>query len=355
MDPVAHTLFGATLAEIGLKRISRYSAATLVIGSNLPDIDGVSMLWGMDTSLYFRRGWTHGILAFVILPLLLAGVFWLWHRWRGGGVGVPEFRIWKVLGLSYLAVLSHPALDWLNTYGVRLLMPFDDRWFYGDTLFIVDPWFWLLMVVAVVLAHSSSVPVAAGWGLLAVFSTALIVFSGVVSMPVKVMWMTGLAGIVVLRSIKPDTELTKYIARGCVLSLAVYISAVYWLARSAETAVAERFSSPQISQANPVPGVSFAHRIVMVYERMYRIVRPDGSTIELERREPDRVVQAAFSDPSVRGFTIWMRYPYWEVTEVGDGWTVTLYDLRYSEPGQPPIGIGQVNVFVPHHAVSGSR
>jgi inner membrane protein len=36
-------------------------------------------------------------------------------------------------------------LDWLNTYGVRLLMPFSGHWFYGDTLFIIDPWVWLLL------------------------------------------------------------------------------------------------------------------------------------------------------------------------------------------------------------------
>ena len=33
----------------------------------------------------------------------------------------------------------------LNSYGVRLLMPFSDRWFYGDALYIVDPWLYLLL------------------------------------------------------------------------------------------------------------------------------------------------------------------------------------------------------------------
>ena len=31
----------------------------------------------------------------------------------------------------------------MNSYGVRLLMPFSDRWFYGDALYIVDPWLYL--------------------------------------------------------------------------------------------------------------------------------------------------------------------------------------------------------------------
>ncbi len=30
-------------------------------------------------------------------------------------------------------------------YGIRLLAPFSQRWFYGDALFIVDPWLWLVL------------------------------------------------------------------------------------------------------------------------------------------------------------------------------------------------------------------
>src|SRR5690606_3813474 len=45
--------------------------------------------------------------------------------------------------LSLIACLSHPALDWLNNYGVRLLEPFSSRWFNGDVLFIINLWLWL--------------------------------------------------------------------------------------------------------------------------------------------------------------------------------------------------------------------
>ena len=36
-------------------------------------------------------------------------------------------------------------MDFLNSYGVRLLMPFSGRWFYGDALYIVDPWLYLAL------------------------------------------------------------------------------------------------------------------------------------------------------------------------------------------------------------------
>src|SRR6188474_2610265 len=107
MDPLAHTLLGATLAESGLKRRSRYATATLLIGANLPDIDAVANFWGADAALHSRRGVTHGVLAMVALPLMLAAVVWLWHRWRGStaaAVDAPHFRPRAIAALAFLSV-----------------------------------------------------------------------------------------------------------------------------------------------------------------------------------------------------------------------------------------------------------
>ena len=41
------------------------------------------------------------------------------------------------------------ALDLLNPYGLRVLAPFDWQWFYGDALFIIDPWLWITLGVGV--------------------------------------------------------------------------------------------------------------------------------------------------------------------------------------------------------------
>src|SRR5690606_34929632 len=136
MDPLAHTLFGAALAESGLKHHTRYATATLLVGANLPDLDVVAGLWGSDFELYARRGHTHGILAMLVLPLLLTGAMLLWQRWRAGhprapaathASASPPLNPRAILLLSCIALLSHPLLDWMNTYGVRLLMPFDGR------------------------------------------------------------------------------------------------------------------------------------------------------------------------------------------------------------------------------------
>lgn len=347
MDPIAHTLVGATLAEVGLKKVSRYATATLIIGANLPDIDVVANFWGSDTALLFRRGWSHGILALVLLPILLTGAVWLWHRWRGRfNSEAPPLRLGVILALSYIATLSHPFLDWLNTYGVRLLMPFDERWFYGDTLFIIDPWLWLLTAAAVVMARSGTRRAIGGWLLLAALTSAVVLLTELTPLAVKIGWCLGIAVIVLLRWRTELAKLSFTFARFSFGILVVYICAAYGLARMAETAVAAAYPGAEQTQANPSPGNPAAHRVVLVYPDFYRIIKANGKKIEVPRQQPNAIVQKALADETVRGFVNWMRFPYWEIEETDTSWVVTIGDLRYTSPDEPPRGIGLTEVEV---------
>jgi len=150
VDNLTHSLTGALLGQAGLKRKTGLAMPALIIGANLPDVDAACFFWldGME-HLGFRRGITHGPPAWVLLPLVLAGLLYGYDRWQTKRGKRPEGRLPVHFGwlyaLSFIACLSHPALDWLNTYGIRLLEPFSSQWFYGDTLFIIDIWLWLGM------------------------------------------------------------------------------------------------------------------------------------------------------------------------------------------------------------------
>src|SRR5262245_42870349 len=156
MDNLCHTLVGAALGEAGLKRRTRFGNATLMIASNLPDID-VLVFATSTPAVAFRRGWTHGILADLLLPPLLTGILMLIASRRrsrhSNGPADPLPPPSELLLLSYIGVLLHVLLDLLNNYGVRLLMPFSQRWFYGDVLFIIDPWLWMALGGGVWLAR----------------------------------------------------------------------------------------------------------------------------------------------------------------------------------------------------------
>jgi len=112
----------------------------------------LASFWGPAADLAFRRGWTHGILALVLWPFVLTGAMVLLDRGtrRVRRASLPSGLVpGQVLLLSSIAILSHPILDTLNTYGMRWLMPFNGRWFYGDTLFIVDPWVWIALALGI--------------------------------------------------------------------------------------------------------------------------------------------------------------------------------------------------------------
>ena len=153
MDNICHTLAGAALAKAGLERRTALGGATLMLAANFPDIDVIAVPLGM--SFEWRRGITHGVLALVVLPFVLTAIMLAWDRFvrrrRGRDATPADPR--ALLLLSAIGIVSHPVLDWMNVYGVRWLMPFDGTWFYGDALFIVDPWIWGALAVGVFAAR----------------------------------------------------------------------------------------------------------------------------------------------------------------------------------------------------------
>ncbi len=348
------------MAETGLRQKSRYAPATLIAGANLPDIDAIATVLGPDMSLWLRRGWTHGVLAMVFLPLVLVGIIAAWNRWRGHlRDDGPDFDLKWIVILSYVSTWSHPTLDFMNTYGVRLLMPFDGRWFYGDTLFIIDPWFWLLTAAGVVLARSSSRRAIIGWSVLATLASALVLLVPMVPWGVKVGWVVGVAVIVGLRSRKPSDDTRRLVARAGFSTLILYIAALYGFARFTESELHDQRSAdpPLDVHVSPAPGVPFGHeRTIIVYKDRYELTEGHADPIIVERIEPTEVVRAAMEADEIKGFTNWSRYPYWSVDERDSGYVVTFRDLRYVSPGGEPRGIGFAQVELDRDLkVTGSR
>ncbi|PKP89415.1 MAG: metal-dependent hydrolase [Alphaproteobacteria bacterium HGW-Alphaproteobacteria-16] len=149
MDNLTHSLIGAALGQTGLKKLSGLGMPTLIIAANIPDIDAACTIYGTQ-SLAMRRGLTHGPIAMLLLPILLTVLMIAFDRWQTRRGKRPEGRApvrpWHLLALAYLGTLSHPAFDWLNSYGIRLLEPFSSRWFHGDSIFIIDLWMWAMLI-----------------------------------------------------------------------------------------------------------------------------------------------------------------------------------------------------------------
>ena len=140
-----------------MKRKTRKGLAALILGANMPDID-VFFGWVPWEPLATHRGFTHGLVGGVaLLPPVLAGLLWLLDRWQvGRGAEFKsglEMHFGWLMVLSYLGALTHPLLDWQNTYAVQLMSPFSDLWFHNDSLFIIDVWVWTGMAFAIWLSR----------------------------------------------------------------------------------------------------------------------------------------------------------------------------------------------------------
>jgi inner membrane protein len=103
-----------------------------------------------------HRGYTHTVVVAVLGAVLLWAVVALLWRWRAREWPGRQDARW-LAALFLAGTLSHLVLDWTNSYGVHPFWPFDDRWRYGDAVFIVEPWLWIVSVPALVAASTSRI------------------------------------------------------------------------------------------------------------------------------------------------------------------------------------------------------
>ena len=75
---------------------------------------------------------------------------------------------------SLIMVAAHVLMDWTNNYGVRPLLPWSGKWYYGDLVFIADPWIWLVVGGAAFLLTSKRTWQKIFWAALALLLTALV-------------------------------------------------------------------------------------------------------------------------------------------------------------------------------------
>ncbi|WP_338766701.1 metal-dependent hydrolase [Massilia sp. METH4] len=166
MDNVTHTFVGLGVGELVQRSLPaepdaarqgtrhRLLLTACAAASNFPDLDLVltDLLPAPLGYLLHHRGHTHTLLYALPQALLLLAALWL--LWPNARRLLKESRHARLgLGLAIvLGFLLHMSMDFLNSYGIHPLAPFDPRWFYGDLVFIVEPVFWVAFGVPLALA-----------------------------------------------------------------------------------------------------------------------------------------------------------------------------------------------------------
>jgi len=306
MDNICHTLAGATLGEAGLKQRTALGMGTLLIASNLPDID--IAVFATDTlAMSFRRGWSHGVLSMVVLPALLAAVMYAFDRSRS-----RRANLRGLLLLSYIGTWVHVFMDFLNSYGVRLLMPFSNRWFYGDALYIVDP------------------------VLYAIFGGAIVA----VRLTGRRQWTA---------PVRP-ARIGLAIAGGYM----ILMLASNWWARAEVREGLARAGWPADTRfmVTPVFGNPFVRDVVVDTGNRYEKgrlwfepdphFRPSGFGVNINRSDP--AVQQVSQSPRVASYLRWSRFPFYVVERTAASTRIFLNDYRYSSGGRDGWAVVEVRV-----------
>jgi inner membrane protein len=153
VENLSHSLIGAALAEAALPGNATRSQRTLfyvtgIVAANLPDAD---LLYTSITPpplgyLLHHRGHTHTVAGLIALAAVIGVISLIPALRRLVRPTEPRY------GLLVLAALaSHLVADSWNSYGVHPFWPLTNRWFYGDAVYILEPWLWGLLGVSAVM------------------------------------------------------------------------------------------------------------------------------------------------------------------------------------------------------------
>ena len=150
MDNVTHALAGGLIAGAGVaftdQRVAQFGRTAAILGvvaAEFPDVDlvyvGRTLDGGNLAYLLHHRGHTHTLLFALISAIVL---------WAIALTVVRECRAapyrWSLLVIALAGTCSHLLLDYTNNYGVHPFWPIESSWYYGDAVFIVEPWLWIM-------------------------------------------------------------------------------------------------------------------------------------------------------------------------------------------------------------------
>ena len=359
MDNLTHSLVGLTVARAGLERLSPGATALCVLAANAPDVDVAILLVGDRwTYLHHHRGVTHAIVgvAFLALlvPLLVYGLDRLWARFRDQP---PKTKLRGLILASVIATATHPLLDWTNNYGIRFFLPWNSKWFYGDIVYIIDPYLWLLLGGTCFLLSAKTKRGKMIWGALALFLTALVIANpraaGLPSFFV-VFWIAAIATLVVLFVLGVGKRLGSKLAFNSLVVVGIYwlaLSFVHSQALLAGMEQAEAIVKPTgetIGRHAAMPSLANPFRWDYVFATDHATYRfnidllsddnPAPRVIRYEKASGTlaQVLESVTQERSVRIFLEFARFP---VAQLADPHCtaqtlVQLADLRYTEPGR---------------------
>lgn len=148
MDSLSQLVLGAAIGVAVMGRRTAVWKAALWggIAGTIPDLDALLDFGDPVRNMTYHRAESHGLFYLTLLAPLLA---WLVSKLHGEAA---LFKRWCVA--LWLALFTHPLLDWFTIYGTQLMQPFSEHPYGLGSMFIVDPLYTLPLLLGVIIALS---------------------------------------------------------------------------------------------------------------------------------------------------------------------------------------------------------
>lgn len=371
MDNLTHSLVGLAVAKAGLEKLSPGATTLCVLAANSPDADILVLIFGGRWAfLHHHRGITHSIVGALVLALALPLIFYagdrLIVRWRKRPATT---RLTGLLIASMVATATHPLMDWMNNYGVRPLLPWNPKWFYGDFIFIIDPFLWIVLGGAAFLLTSKTRRHVITWAVIALVPSYLVLVGPGAPGPIvetlfRLLWIAALILLAALYRRKIGGRRGARIAIAALTAVTIYLGCLAFAhsvalrqAQAEGAKIATRNAEQVVdiaampTPANPTEWVCVMETDRATYRFQLSLLHKTFAESDLLRFEKPQglsadAVSEAARDGRSQIFLGFARFP--AVRVIGeDCATQTLVqfaDLRYTEPGR---GRGTFSLDVP--------
>jgi inner membrane protein len=133
MDSVSQLALGAAVGVAVMGRRTAVWKAALWGGicGTLPDLDALIDFGDPVLNMTQHRGDSHSLFWLTLLAPLVA--------WLAAAVHRETALRWRWCLALWLALVTHPMLDWFTVYGTQLLRPFSETPYGLGSIFIIDP------------------------------------------------------------------------------------------------------------------------------------------------------------------------------------------------------------------------
>jgi inner membrane protein len=142
MDSVSQLALGAAVgvAVMGRRTALWKAAAWGAVAGTLPDLDVVIDHGDPIANMVLHRAETHSLFWLTLFSLPFAWLVARLHR----EPATPWPRWWLAL---WLALVTHPLLDFFTVYGTQLALPFSNHPYALGSVFIIDPLYTLPLLL----------------------------------------------------------------------------------------------------------------------------------------------------------------------------------------------------------------